>query len=116
MSMVADPQQELEDLGHRFGERGYRFRCAPFFGASGIWIFVPPDGQGEIAVIEKSVFIYARYGRWEARVTQHGGPHWIRQADTIPALQEVALEGLTSSVLPPTAAWERDWLAPSIGS
>ena len=105
--MPSLPQQELEDLGRRLGERhGYQFRPAAYFASSGILVHTPAVADREIAVIERSVFLYPRHDRWQARVTQHGGPHWIREVDTITRLEEVALEALQSGVCPPTTAWK----------
>jgi len=104
--MSSDLQQQLEDLGHRLGEHGYQFRRAQYFADTGVLIYSPPVQHDEIAVIERSVFIYARDQRWEARVTLHGGPHWIREVDSIAQLEEAVLEALRSDARPPTVRWK----------
>jgi hypothetical protein len=109
MSTSFNPQHELESVVRRIGEHGFRFRRAEYFGASGVLIYSPPVRHSEISVVGRSVFIYARGSRWEARVTQHGGPHWIREADSIDRLEEIALEALRSPARPPTSDWKVEW-------
>ena len=72
---------------------------------------MPPSAHDEIAVIESSVFVYRRGQHWEARVTQHGGPHWVRQVENLESLEEVAMEALRSKARPPTGEWtvEAEW-------
>ena len=106
MATYSDPQQDLEALARRLGEHGYRSRRAQYFAASGVLVYSPPVHEAEIDVIERSVFIYARGSAWEARVTPHDGPHWIRSADSLEELKEVALEALRSPMRPPTSAWK----------
>jgi hypothetical protein len=106
VDVTATPQEELEALGRRLAqEHGFRFRPAPYFATSGILVCTPPVDAGAFAVIERSVFLYSRENRWEARVTQHGGAHWIRVAETIARLEVLALEALQTEARPPTSAW-----------
>ena len=106
MSTFPEPQQELEVVARRLGECGYRFRRAPHFAVSGVLIYSPASCDDELRVFEKSVFIYARGVHWIARVTQHGGPHWIREVDSIGQLEDVALEALRSQARPPSSEWK----------
>jgi hypothetical protein len=104
--MPSDRQEELEELARRLGAQGFSFRRAPYFAATGVFISSSPIQNDEFAVIEYTVFLYGVEERWEARVTQHGGPHWIRQAESLERLEEVALEALRSSARPPNDEWK----------
>lgn len=55
-------------------------------------------------MIERTVFLYWA-DAWEARVTQHGGRHWIKRSATIEELESVALEALATDERPPTTDW-----------
>jgi hypothetical protein len=107
-AMDSSSQRALEELGRCLEEHGFRFRAAPYFGSSGIAVFTPPVQSGshrDISVIERGVFLYASGDGWEARVTRHGGPHWTRSADTIADLEEIALEALRATEVPPNLNW-----------
>jgi hypothetical protein len=86
----------LEELGRRLEMQGYgvNFNC-PYFAETGLGVF-PRPGEPE-AVIGTSVLLYCTTQGWEARVTPHGGPHWVRHASSIPELEAAALEGLRAS-------------------
>lgn len=58
-----------------------------------------------IQVIEAPVFLYHSGESWEARVTPHGGPHWVRRAATLDELEELALEALGTRDVPPGPEW-----------
>ena len=106
MSEHFDPQLELENLARRLGEYGYRSRRTDRMATSGVMIFSQPIDFGDFQVIEQTVFIHRRGQRWEARVTQHGGPHWVREVDGLDQLAEAALEALRSKIRPPTSEWK----------
>jgi|RhiMethySRZTD1v2_1073278.scaffolds.fasta_scaffold320956_2 hypothetical protein len=102
----------LAEIGAELAARGYVTRQAPYFANNGIvafsqpvatWIDTP-RGRQAIDVIERSVALYATEGRFEARVTQHGGPHWVKAADTPEELQALALDALEALEIPP-AGW-----------
>jgi hypothetical protein len=98
------PESELEALGRRLTDQGYRYREAKYFSDNGIVVFA----AAEEGVIEKSVFLYERNGSWIARVTSHGGSHWVRSAKTCAELEGPALEALRSPERPPARGWLLD--------
>ena len=101
-----EKRRELEAVGLRLQDLGYRFDWRPFFGTPGIWAFLPPEPDPSgITVVNRPVFLYGTARGWEARLTPHGGPHWIRPAATVAALEEIALEALRSTATPPSYAW-----------
>jgi hypothetical protein len=103
-TVTTDRRQQLEQLGHRLQERGYRLRSLSFFADNGIFVYTPPTGTGDIRVIERTVFLYWA-DAWEPRVTMHGGRHWSKRAATIEELESVALEALTTNERPPASDW-----------
>jgi hypothetical protein len=78
------------------------------------------EAAGAAVVIESSVFLYPQGTGWEARVTLHGGQHWIRSAASTGELETVALEALSTHDRPPSPIWrvaderERDRILTSV--
>ncbi|NTX05452.1 hypothetical protein HUA74_28160 [Myxococcus sp. CA051A] len=115
--MSDEQQRSLDELGRRMEERGFVYRDVRFFATSGIVVgtrpipkFIPietPHGTMELDVSssERRVALYASPRGWAARVTPHGGPHWIRGADTLDELEAIALEALGTSIVPPGPDW-----------
>ena len=82
-------------------------RDAPFFSDAGIVVAVRPDATRTdvIQVIEAMVFVYATPDGWQLRVTQHGGPHWVRDAAAERELEDVVRDYLRAPVRPPGPGW-----------
>ena len=101
-------ERELDALGQRMSEHGFGVKTARYFADEGILVFVIPgaDGiDGGPVVIEHAVFLYPAGPNWEARLTVHGGPQWVRRADNISILEDIALEALRADAIPPNCAW-----------
>ncbi|AGC43520.1 hypothetical protein MYSTI_02193 [Myxococcus stipitatus DSM 14675] len=109
------PQQALEELGRRLEARGFVFAPRAFFASNGIIVSRPlaPRRGGDsgaresvsgalpleytpadIKVVLPWVALYFVAAGWEARVTAHGGPHWIRRAERLDALEGFVEEAL----------------------
>jgi hypothetical protein len=104
---------QLDELALRFESRGFLAGQRNFFADNGIVIVSgpsddePPPGPDGIVVIGRCVFLYWGDAGWEARITPHGGPHWIKHAASIAALESVALEALATDQTPPSDGWMR---------
>jgi hypothetical protein len=104
---------QLDDLALRFESRGFLARHRSYFADNGIVIFSGPSddepalGADGIVVIGRGVFLYWGDARWEARITPHGRPHWIKHAASITELEAVALEALATDQTPPSDGWMR---------
>jgi hypothetical protein len=97
---------DLDALRAYFRSRGLGVVDRPYFAPTTLVVYVVPQDQpGEIWTADQMVFVYPRLGGWEARVTRHGGPHWIRQASTIEEIQEIALAVLAQDPFRPDSAW-----------
>lgn len=107
--MPLNCQSELELLSRRLEQHGFRTRPAPYFAENGILAFTTATSAFVGAVLEKTVFLYASPDGWRARITRHGGPHWTRAADSISALERVALEALRATETPPNTAWTEEY-------
>ena len=110
--MTRSVHDQLDDLALRFESRGFLARQATYFADNGILIFSKPSdepapGADGIAVIGRGVCLYWGDAGWEARVTTHGGPHWIKHAASIAELEAVALEALATDQTPPSDGWMR---------
>ena len=110
--MTRGVHDQLGDLTLRFESRGFFASPRSFFADNGIMIFLRPDdepapGSHGIGVIERRVFLYWGETGWEARITPHGGPHWIKRAASIAELEAAALEALASDQTPPSDGWMR---------
>ena len=111
--MTRSVHDQLDDLALRFESRGFLARQRSYFTDNGIVIFVGPSdnepspGADGIFVIWRGVFLYWGASGWEARITPHGGPHWIRYAASITELEAVALEALATDQTPPSDGWIR---------
>lgn len=68
-------------------------------------MYTPPIATDDnIPVIERTVFLYWA-DVWEARVTLHGGRHWIKRSATIEELESDALEALATDERPSATDW-----------
>jgi hypothetical protein len=104
--MSASSQATLEALGRRLVQQGYCFRAHPVFSKSGIFVYrASRDLDQKLQVLEHGVFLYATDSKWEARVTQHGEDHWACKADSIAALEDLALSALQTVKRPPSESW-----------
>ena len=103
-----EDEQALRELGDRLESLGLLVGSKPYFGIPGIaaWRPQPPLAPGEIRPVDRFVFLYASADGWAARVTPHGGPHWVRSAQSAAALEEFAVEALGTTAMPPSEAWQ----------
>lgn len=117
-AMTTRHQVLLDELGRRLETRGFRFRRRTYFASSGILVMTQPraavpsaePSEGDYTLtdvwyFERAVMLYPFEGGWEARVTRHGGPHWVRRVGTLDAMESCALEALGTSAVPPGPAW-----------
>jgi hypothetical protein len=104
---VTEVTERLAHLARRFSAEGFAVRDAPFFSDAGIGVAVRPDATtaGVIQVIEAMVFVYATPEGWQLRVTQHGGPHWVRDAASERELEDVVRDYLSAPARPPGPGW-----------
>lgn len=103
-------QQELETLVGRFEQRGFAWARRCFFGQAGIIVGTPSaqiPSDGIRLAWKHAVQLYWNGSHWEARLTPHGGPHWIKTAPTLDQLEEVALEALGANPRRPGAGWQK---------
>ena len=111
--MTGSVHEQLDDLALRFESRGFLAKQRSYFADNGIVIFsgpsddAPAPGPDGIVVIGRGVFLYRGDAGWEARITPHGGPHWIKHAASIAELETVALEALATDQTPPSDGWMR---------
>jgi hypothetical protein len=108
-----EAQQHLEALGASLERRGFRWRGSRgFFAKNGIWAYTPPTPQSVASgtpVMERTVFLYRVGDQWTARVTQHGGPHWIKRAKDLRELEAIAIDVLAEGRQPPSDdSWEEE--------
>lgn len=101
-------ESDMEQLSYRLVQNGFGTRPAPYFAENGILAFTAVTGTSVGNVMEKTVFLYATPDGWCARITQHGGPHWMRVVEDISALERIALEALRRTETPPSSAWTED--------
>ncbi|MCC6874214.1 MAG: hypothetical protein IT378_07880 [Sandaracinaceae bacterium] len=106
---VTDVAERLANLARRLSAEGFAARDAPFFSDVGIVVAVRPDATmamaGGIPVIEAMVFVYAIPEAWQLRVTQHGGPHWLRNAASERELENVVRDYQSAPARPPGPGW-----------
>jgi hypothetical protein len=111
--ITAADEQALKDLRQRLESDGLGVSDRCFFGIPGCAAYkpLPPAPPDEIRVLGRIVYLYASREGWAARVTPHGGPHWIRTAQSAAALEEFAREALATKATPPNASWRvsDDW-------
>ncbi|KYG08615.1 hypothetical protein BE21_22685 [Sorangium cellulosum] len=106
--MSHNDEMDLQRLSQRLAQHGFGARSAPYFAENGI-VAVATVAHTRLGnVMENAVFLYATPDGWYARITQHGGPHWIRAAEDISALERIALEALRRSKTPPNSAWTEE--------
>ena len=105
--ITPEDERGLQELRRRLEGRGLALSTRCYFGVPGIVAYepLPPTPPGEIRVAGPMVFLYASEEGWAARVTPHGGPHWIRTATSAAALEDFVFEALGTTARPPTAAW-----------
>ncbi|WP_437631343.1 hypothetical protein [Sorangium sp. So ce854] len=106
--MPHDCEMDLQQLSHRLAQHGFGTRSAPHFAENGMVAFTAVAHTRVGNVMNKPVFLYATPDGWYARITQHGGPHWIRAAEDIYALERIALEALRRTKTPPSSAWTEE--------
>ncbi|NVB82021.1 MAG: hypothetical protein HOV81_26810 [Kofleriaceae bacterium] len=102
-------QQEIETLVGRFAQRGYGWARRCFFGQAGIIVGTPavPILRDGIALPwDHAVQLYWKGSHWEARLTPHGGPHWIKTASTLDELAALGEEAIAS------CRWRRSRMTP----
>jgi hypothetical protein len=101
---------ELAEVGAALEARGYCARPAPYFAQGGIFVFTPAlttrvelasSDSRQLEIIARTVLLYVVAGRFEARVTRHGGPHWIQSAASRAELEGLAVTALESTEIPP---------------
>lgn len=108
-------QHALEELGRRLEARGLVFASRDFFASNGIIVMRPiespapehgevspasPPREYSLADIRQyshRVALYHSGTSWEARVTAHGGPHWIRRAESLDELEGFVDEALQAT-------------------
>ncbi|MFY1824837.1 hypothetical protein ACN47A_02865 [Myxococcus fulvus] len=116
--MTTQHQELLDELGRRLEARGFRILRRAYFGPSAILVTTPPrraapetearEGEYTLADVwyfDRSVYLHPFGNGWEARVTRHGGPHWVRRTATLNELESVAVEALGTSTVPPSPEW-----------
>ena len=90
---------ELDSLADELEREGFLLRRGtPFFAPNG---FAARTSWENV----RSVFVYFLDDHWMARITAHGGPHWIRPCSDVSELRIAAVEALASTSTPPSAAW-----------
>ncbi|KYF53323.1 hypothetical protein BE04_26770 [Sorangium cellulosum] len=99
---------DLQRLSQRLAQHGFGTRSAPYFAENGIVAFTAVVHTRVGNVMENTVFLYATPDGWYARITQRGGPHWIRAAEDISALERIALQALRRTKTPPSSAWTEE--------
>ncbi|MEM6959983.1 MAG: hypothetical protein AAF645_30155, partial [Myxococcota bacterium] len=106
-SDVTNQRDELERLKAALISHGKAVADRALFHEVGIATFAPiAHREGEISVMEKPVFIYASEpSGWTLRVTPHGGPHWLKHADTVDAAVEATLAYQSHSRVLPGEGW-----------
>jgi hypothetical protein len=113
MFLSTDPTDladSLAKLRTRFISLGYAVRDGAWFSPVGLLVFIRPEAvAGELPVVERKVAVYPRGDRWEARVTRHGGPHWIRGADSSSELIETVRHVLAQEPFVPDPTWTEVW-------
>lgn len=100
-------ESELRELAERLTLRGYGVRRSEFFAPGGVMIFrrKRPLVPSAVDVLEGCVFLYRSEDGWCARVTQHGGRHWVKPVRDLLRLHDAALEALHATSSPPSEAW-----------
>lgn len=97
---MTDTLATLDSITTRLTERGYVVTRRNFSSPDGLLVHTPAQASSapaSIAVIDDAVFLYSIASGWQARITPHGGPHWIQNAATLDALFDVALAALQSN-------------------
>ncbi len=95
-----DPENVLESLAKEFEHQGFQVRRETcFFADNGIAI-------GHSGFLR--VHLYVTALGLSARVTEHGGRHWIFQCATIRELRQAASSALETDEVPPSALWVRE--------
>lgn len=98
-------ETDLDRLSRRLAQLGFCTRPAPYFAANGIMAYAAVADALLGNVVRGAVFLYATPDGWQARITEHGGAHWTRDAEDIDALERIALEALRRTTTPPSSAW-----------
>lgn len=106
MPTQAPPALVLDELQRRLKTGGLVARRVSFFADDGLMVARRGESTRQVDVLEKAIFLYFE-SRWTLRVTQHGGPHWVRRLDAalVDQLEEAVLSGLAAFKLPPPPGW-----------
>lgn len=90
----------------RLRDAGLHVKDAAYFAPEGIlaWATTTDSGWG-FTVIDEAIAIYVSDGGLELRVTQHGGPHWIRGAADPDEACAIARAFLARPRRPPGDGW-----------
>lgn len=109
MAVFTHAQAELDALARRLAERGYRCRSTRYFAHVEVLALSPgAEGPAGTPVAERSVFLCHGDDGWMARVTPHGGPHWVRRVSNCSELEAIALQALATDARPRSDEWVRD--------
>lgn len=98
-------ENDLEQLSRLLAQLGFRTRPVPYFTPSGIMAYTAVADALLGDVMQEAVFLSATPDGWQARITEHGGAQWTRDAEDIDALERIALEALRRTTTPPSSAW-----------
>lgn len=101
---------QLDDLARRLESRGLVVRNRCYFADKGIFVLsqpLPVEATGIEGISERTVFLYWSDAGWEARITCHGGPHWVRRVASLVELEAVAIDVFATDRTPPTDGWTR---------
>lgn len=103
---VSEAHAQLEIVRRRLQARGLFIASRFLFGSPGIVVALsrPEDA---LSPVDRPVHLYRSRDGWTARLTPHGGPHWIRVVDTAAELESIAVEAVRSPVVPPNERWWR---------